>query len=87
MHCQDADAEYVAEIRKLLSASGIAYQGAAFGKVDEGGGGTVARYLSAKGLRVLNAGPAMLGMHSPFELTAKFDLDSAARAYAAFLAQ
>ncbi len=87
MHCQDADAEYVAEIRKLLSDAGVKYQGAAFGKVDEGGGGTVARYLSAKGLQVLNAGPAMLGMHSPFELLAKTDLEMSARAYAAFFAR
>lgn len=85
MNCQDADAEYVAEIRQLLAAAGVRYQGAAFGKIDEGGGGTVARYLSSKGLHVLNAGPAMLGMHSPFEITAKSDIYETFRAFKAFI--
>ncbi len=84
LNCQDADAEYVAEIRRLLTAAGVAYQGAAFGKIDEGGGGTVARYLSSKGLQVLNAGPAMLGMHSPFEIASKFDAFETFRAFKAF---
>jgi len=84
MNCQDADAEYVAEIRQLLTGAGVSYQGAAFGKIDEGGGGTVARYLSSKGLQVLNAGPAMLGMHSPFEIAAKFDMYETFRAFKAF---
>lgn len=85
MNCQDADAEYVAEIRRKLTEAGVAYQGAAFGKVDEGGGGTVARFLAAKGLQVLNAGPALLGMHSPFEIASKFDLFETVRAFRAFL--
>jgi len=84
MNCQDTDAEYVAEIRQLLTGAGVSYQGAAFGKIDEGGGGTVARYLSSKGLQVLNAGPAMLGMHSPFEIAAKFDMYETFRAFKAF---
>ena len=84
MNCQDADAEYVAEIRRLLTDAGVLYQGAAFGKVDEGGGGTVARYLSAKGLQVLNAGPALLGMHSPFEIASKIDIYETYRAFKAF---
>lgn len=84
MNCHDADAEYVAEIRQLLSSSGIKYQGAMFGKIDEGGGATVARYLSSKGMQVLNAGPAILGMHSPFEIAAKEDIISTSLSFQAF---
>jgi aspartyl aminopeptidase len=84
MHCQDADAEYVASIRRLLTIAGVKYQGAAFGKVDEGGGGTVARYLAARGIEVLNAGPALLGMHSPFEIASKTDIRETCNAYSAF---
>ena len=84
MNCHDADAEYVAEIRNLLTATGVKYQGAMFGKIDEGGGATVARYLSSKGMQVLNAGPAILGMHSPFEIAAMEDIISTHDAFKAF---
>lgn len=84
MNCHDADAEYVAEIRRLFSSAGVKYQGAMFGKIDEGGGATVARYLSSKGMQVLNAGPAILGMHSPFEIAAKEDILSTHLAFKAF---
>lgn len=84
MNCQDADAEYVAEIRQLLTEASVAYQGGTFEKIDEGGGGTVARYLSSKGLQVLNVGPALLGMHSPFEIASKFDIYETFRAFKAF---
>ena len=56
------------------------------GKVDEGGGGTVAKYLAVYGMDIIDCGPPMLSMHSPYEVTSKVDLYEAYRAYRAFFA-
>ncbi|MDR1857531.1 MAG: aminopeptidase [Desulfovibrio sp.] len=80
----EADAEYFAAIRGLLNARGIPWQAAECGKVDQGGGGTVALFLAAYGMRVIDLGPAVLSMHSPFELASCVDLWWTLEAYRAF---
>lgn len=80
----DADAEYVGEIRRMLNLNDIKWQTGLLGKVDEGGGGTVAKYLSQKGIRTIDIGPALLAMHSPFEVSSKFDLYETYNAYKIF---
>ena len=80
----DADAEYVGEIRRLFNENNIKWQMAMLGKVDEGGGGTVAMYLAHHGIRTIDAGPAVVSMHSPFELASKYDIYETYRAYKIF---
>lgn len=80
----DADAEFVHEIRTLLNKNGISWQIGMLGKVDEGGGGTVAKFLAHFGINTIDAGPALLAMHSPFELASKFDIYETYRAYKIF---
>lgn len=81
----EAHAEFVAKVRKILNEEKIAWQIATLGKVDRGGGGTVAKFLAERGTCVLDMGPALLGMHSPFELVSKADLFETYRAYKAIL--
>lgn len=81
----DANAEYVAEIRNLFESKGISYQVAELGKVDIGGGGTIAYILANKGVDVIDCGVPVLSMHSPYEVTSKFDIYEAYRAYKAFM--
>ena len=81
----DASPEFIAKIRGLLSDAGVTYQMAELGKVDQGGGGTIA-YLAAKyGMYVLDAGVSVLSMHAPWEITAVEDLRQAFAAYKVFL--
>lgn len=80
----DADAEYVGEIRKMLNDNGVLWQTGMLGKVDEGGGGTVAKYLAKKGISTVDIGPALLAMHSPFEISSKLDVFETYKAYKAF---
>lgn len=80
----DASAEYIADIRTLLDKAKVPWQTGEIGKVDKGGGGTVAKYISRLGMEVIDMGPAVLSMHSPFELTSKVDVYSAFLAYRAF---
>ena len=80
----DADAEYLQEIRQLFEKNKIKYQAGGFGKVDEGGGGTVAKYLAHYGIKTVDAGPAVLSMHSLFEISSKADLYETYRAYRVF---
>lgn len=82
----DADAEFFASLRQLFNAAGIPWQAAELGKVDLGGGGTVALFMAALGMRVIDLGPALLSMHSPFEISSVADLYAAFQAYKAFLA-
>jgi aspartyl aminopeptidase len=81
----DASAEYVSEIRTILNKNKIPWQTAELGKVDNGGGGTVAKYFSRLGMEVIDLGPAVMSMHSPYEVTSKVDVYSAYLAYKAFL--
>ncbi|MEM4728611.1 MAG: aminopeptidase [Thermoplasmata archaeon] len=80
----DASAEYVGAIRRLLNAARIPWQSAELGKVDEGGGGTIAKFLAEHGMDVVDLGPCVLSLHAPMELTSKADLFCAVRAYTSF---
>ena len=80
----EADAEFFAELRGILNARKVPWQAAELGKVDLGGGGTVALFLAAYGMRVIDLGPALLSMHSPFELASAADLYATVEAYRAF---
>ncbi len=70
----DANAEYVAEIRRILDDKGVIWQHGELGKVDQGGGGTVAIYIANLGIEVIDLGVPVLSMHSPFEVVAKLDV-------------
>jgi aspartyl aminopeptidase len=81
----DAPAEYVGEIRRMLNDNNIPWQTGELGKVDNGGGGTVAKYFSRLGMTVIDLGPPVLSMHSPYEVTSKLDIYSAYLTYKTFL--
>ncbi len=83
----DANAEYVAWVRNVLESNGIKYQVAELGKVDIGGGGTIAYILANKGTDVIDCGIPVLSMHAPYEVTSKFDVYEAYRTYGAFWSQ
>ena len=80
----DANAEYVAWVRNVLENSDIKYQIAELGKVDVGGGGTIAYIIANKGADVIDCGVPVLSMHAPYEVTSKYDVYSAYRTYKAF---
>lgn len=81
----DANAEYVAFIRNMLEANNISYQVSELGRVDLGGGGTIAYILADKGIDVIDCGIPILSMHSPYEVSSKFDVYEGYRTYYAFL--
>ena len=81
----DANAEFIAEIRKLFEDNGVKYQISELGKVDEGGGGTIAYILANKGMDVIDCGTPVLSMHSPYEATSKFDVYMSYLAYKVFM--
>ena len=80
----DANAEFVAWIRNLLETNDIKYQISELGRVDLGGGGTIAYILANKGMDVIDCGVPVLSMHAPYEVTSKFDVYSAYKMYKAF---
>ncbi len=80
----DASAEFVGEVRKLFNDNDIIWQSGELGKVDEGGGGTIAQYAANLGIDVLDCGIAVLSMHSPFEITSKVDIYTTYNAYKVF---
>ena len=81
----DASAEYMGEIRGILDKAGVCYQTSELGKVDIGGGGTIAYILGNYGMEVIDSGVAVLNMHAPWEIISKVDLYEAYRGYVAFL--
>lgn len=81
----DASAEYVAQIRNMLDNAGIIWQTGELGKVDIGGGGTVAMFIANMGVDVVDLGVPVLSMHAPFETTAKFDVYMCYRAMYEFM--
>lgn len=81
----DANAEYLAAIRRVLDAKKVCYQTSELGKVDIGGGGTIAYILSLYGMEVVDCGVAVLNMHAPWEITSKADIYEAMKGYKAFL--
>ena len=80
----DANAEFVAEVRNIFEKNNVRYQISELGKVDVGGGGTIAYTLANKGVDVIDCGVPILSMHSPYEVSSKFDLYSAYQGYMAF---
>ncbi len=80
----DANAEFLGELRSLFNSKKIPWQYTELGKVDEGGGGTIARFLSEHNLEVIDCGPAIVSMHSPFEISSKVDIYSTYRAFLEF---
>ena len=80
----DANAEFVAKVRNIFEENDIKYQISELGKVDLGGGGTIAYILANKGIEVLDCGIPVISMHSPYEVTSKFDIYEAYKAYKAF---
>ena len=80
----DANAEFVAYVRNIMESNNVRYQLAELGKVDIGGGGTIAYILANKGADVIDCGVPLLSMHAPYEVTSKFDVYSAYRAYKSF---
>lgn len=81
----DADAEFVAKVRAAMERDGVAYQMAELGKVDVGGGGTIAYILAEYGMDVMDCGVAVQNMHAPYEVTSKIDIYETLRGYLAFL--
>lgn len=81
----DANAEYMAAIRNILDSKNVSYQTAELGKVDIGGGGTIAYILSLYGMEVIDCGVAVLNMHAPWEITSKADIYETEKCYEAFL--
>ena len=80
----DANAEYIAHLRKILDDKKVVWQTAELGKVDQGGGGTIAYILALYGMNVIDSGVAVLNMHAPWECTSKADIYEAYRGYKAF---
>ncbi len=81
----DADAEYVAKVRRVMDEGGVHFQTAELGRVDVGGGGTIAYILALYGMSVIDCGVPVLSMHSPWEITSKADIYEAYRGYCSFL--
>lgn len=81
----DADAEFVAKVRAAMEKDDVAYQMAELGKVDIGGGGTIAYILAEYGMDVMDCGVAVQNMHAPYEVTSKIDIYETMRGYLAFL--
>ncbi len=81
----EAHAEYVSFLRNIFEKEGVIYQVASMGKVDEGGGGTVSKYFASYGMDIVDIGPPLLSMHSPFEVSHIGDLYMTFKAFRAFL--
>ena len=81
----DANPEFIAKIRKILSENNVSYQMAELAKVDVGGGGTIAKYCASFGMQVIDCGVPVLSMHAPWEITSAYDIESAYNCYRAFL--
>ncbi len=80
----DASAEFVGRIRKLFNDNHVVWQTGELGKIDQGGGGTIAKFLAAYGMDVVDCGPAVLSMHSPFEISSKADVYMTFKGYKIF---
>ncbi|UCG68782.1 MAG: aminopeptidase [Thermoplasmata archaeon] len=80
----DANAEYIGELRRLFNKNKVPWQTGELGKVDEGGGGTIAKFLAEHNMEVVDCGPALLSLHAPFEVASKADLYSTYLGYKVF---
>lgn len=83
--CNDANAEYMAYLRNIMDSEHVAYQTAELGKVDQGGGGTIAYILAQYNMEVIDSGIALHNMHAPWEVASKVDIYEATNGYKAFL--
>ena len=81
----DCGPEFVAEIRRIMDEGGVTWQMAELGKMEKGGGGTIAQYMSRFGMKVLDMGTPLWNMHAPVELASKFDCHETYKAYSAYL--
>ena len=81
----DANAEYVALVRRIMDDANVTWQTAELGKVDAGGGGTIAYLMAKYGMDVIDSGVPVLSMHAPWEIISKADLYEALKGYIAFL--
>ena len=81
----DASAEYLGELRRIMDGAGVSYQLAELGRVDLGGGGTIAYIMANYGMNVIDNGVAVMSMHAPWEVTSKADIYEMKRGYDAFL--
>ncbi|MFH1113919.1 MAG: aminopeptidase [Pseudomonadota bacterium] len=80
----DANAEYASWVRRLFNDNGVVWQAGGMGKVDEGGGGTVSKFVANLGMDIIDCGPPVLGMHSPLEITSKDDVWMCRKAFKVF---
>src|SRR5262249_4478099 len=80
----EAAAEFMAELRSAFNRSEVKWQMGNIGKIDQGGGGTIAHFLARYGMDVVDCGTALLSMHSPFEIASKIDIFHTYKAYTAF---
>lgn len=83
--CNDANAEYMAALRNIMDTDKVAYQTSELGKVDQGGGGTIAYILAQYGMEVIDCGIALHNMHAPWEIASKVDIYEATNGYTTFL--
>lgn len=83
--CNDANAEYIAALRNIMEKENVSYQTAELGKVDQGGGGTIAYILAQYDMEVIDCGVALHNMHAPWEIASKADIYETTRGYVAFL--
>lgn len=83
----DANAEYIGVIRNIFEKNKVCYQTAELGKVDQGGGGTIAYIMALYGMNVIDSGVAVLNMHAPYEVVSKADVYEAMKAYIAFISE
>ena len=81
----DANPEYIAELRKVMDDNHVSFQTAELGRVDAGGGGTIAYLMAMYGMDVIDSGVPVLCMHAPWEVTSKADVYETVRGYEAFL--
>lgn len=82
--CNDANAEFMAEVRRVFNQGNVVWQTAELGKVDQGGGGTIAYILANYGAEVIDCGIGVLNMHSPYEIVSKVDMYEMYKGYKAF---
>ena len=81
----DAPAEFIAWIRKIMAEAGVIWQTGELGKTDVGGGGTVAKYIANHNIETVDLGVPVIAMHAPYEIISKADLYTAHQAFEAFL--
>ena len=81
----DANPEFIAKLRRIMDENEVSWQTAELGRVDEGGGGTIARYMAEYNMQVIDSGVPVLSMHAPWEVVSKADVYEAMKGYTAFL--